>query len=685
METLVEISAATVSDAARVPGAEDTDDGSNASATWLEYLLSSVVAEASAPAPAPAPTPTPPPTSTPTSPPPAVRTDLLIALTVLPDGSTLNLGYVTYRASDNAYCDEAGAVHIPRECQSSDGLFHADSGTYRLVRACEFDPSVHARSPPSRPPPPPPPPPPPTSPDQSQREPTHRPRTPNPPTDMTTVFIGPSNVACVMKQIEPIVALAGDRGNVVVVVVLGATTDEDARAALDTPLPRDARRVCMVGRRELARFVEAPSETFHRYMRRALLVDCLVDPFSKARTWVFGAGSPVDGKTPLAAMPATPPSSCTDEDRIAWKCAVNEQFRRWVERVGAKDGGLDADANAALQTVYLGRNHSEHLHEPLSRMKWSPPDVVRSDECAMGWDAAAPFAILSRAWQPYEVHEAETTSVRHDWLDRRNASIAHLPTGGACSGWAVATTCGALRVAMCPAMLPIDRSVGLHELQYDVSTVVMSLLAYTTAEGTRPFYQRCHRLRGLTGPCVLGGREASETMRLSWWWLEADDTDDRGVGVVLIFPEAYIRLALADCNVHRAIATPTPTMSVASVLTLPHTSTIPMEFGDVTPDELDDTRDYFGRRAWLVPRLPSHPPALATPAHAFPALESSPYRTPNEADDAIAHRIGQPLEDGHATTWCVSTNDADSLTGLHVRLVLAPGAEDMPALDLCLP
>lgn len=152
---------------------------------------------------------------------------------------------------------------------------------------------------------------------------------------MTTVFIGPSNVACVLKQIEPIVALAGDRGNVVVVVVLGATTDEDARAALDTPLPRDARRVCMVGRRELARFVEAPSETLCRYMRQALLVDCLVDPLGEARTWVFGAGSPVGAKASLAAILAPPPGKSTDEDRIEWKCAVNDQFRRWVERAGA--------------------------------------------------------------------------------------------------------------------------------------------------------------------------------------------------------------------------------------------------------------------------------------------------------------------------------------------------------------
>ena len=685
METLVETSVASTPDATHVEKAKGTD-GANTTATWLEYLLSSVIAEDAVAASAPALTPT----TTPT-PLPNMRADPMIALTVLPDGSTLNLGHVTYRASDNAYCDEAGAVHIPRECQRSDGLFHADSGTYRLVRACEFNPSVHVLTPPPQQPPQQPPaplpaplpaPPSPHPPcNRSERVSTHRPRTPNPPTDTTTVFVGPSNVACVLKQTESVIALAGDRGHTVAVVVLGATTDDDARAALDTPLPRDARRVCMVGRRELARFVDAPSETLCRYLRHALLVDCLVDLSGESRTWVFGAGSPVGGRTPPAPIPSPPPVESSDADRIAWKCAVNDQFRHWVERTGTNDEGVVT--NAALQAAYLGRNGGEPRQEPLDQPTLSPPAVVRGDGCAMGWETTAPFAILSSAFQPYEVVEAEATSARRDRVPERGASVAHIPTADACSGWAAMTTCGALRVAMCPAIFPIDRSVGLHELQYDVSTVVMSLLAYTTAEGTRPFYQRCHRLRGTTGPCVLGGREAAETMRLSWWWLETDDTDNRGSGVVLLFPEAYIRLALADCDVHRTVATPTPTTCVCSVLTLPHTATIPMEFGDVTPDELDDTRDYFGRRAWLVPPLLPHTPSLAAPARAFPTLELSPYRTPHDADDATAHRIGQPLEDGHATTWCVSTSDADTLTGLHVRLVLAPGAEDMPTLDLC--
>lgn len=210
----------------------------------------------------------------------------------------------------------------------------------------------------------------------------------------------------------------------------------------------------------------------------------------------------------------------------------------------------------------------------------------------------------------------------------------------------VSTWCGSTAYSIAPPdILAPDRSVPLDLLQYDVSVVLSTLIA----NGVKNFAD----LRGTLGARVVSGRENREVLRLVHW--KADDAE-----YITLLPEMYVRFVLDDYYTSfMELSRAGPKSVLQSFVLLPADELVILEFPDLSGAEQKDANDEFGNRIWkLAPnrRLLVPPLRVGRPGEAIDNLENQ-------------------------TVFYAISDGGDSLEGLYVKWVLAPGGADLPTLD----
>lgn len=261
--------------------------------------------------------------------------------------------------------------------------------------------------------------------------------------------------------------------------------------------------------------------------------------------------------------------------------------------------------------------------------------------------------------------------------------------------WAVQTWCYGTSKVMNAHTLPmLDKTPSIAELQYDVSCTLSSLVQYADrAQGaleppSHP-WANFGSMKGVLGPCVVGGREGQEVLRVIWW------TSESAPSVTLLLPEAYVRHVLSDYYQDRLGLVSLGLRAVSGFLALSDEDEIPVRFPDLSEAEQSYAVQAFGSRIWRT----GHGSASSrgSCAGALADMQSAPasWRSllsyaVDGADSASsdALRPGQRVHTSSGSTiFYVHTTSADALMGLNVRWVFAPKegtdvARDMPTLDV---
>lgn len=245
--------------------------------------------------------------------------------------------------------------------------------------------------------------------------------------------------------------------------------------------------------------------------------------------------------------------------------------------------------------------------------------------------------------------------------------------------WAVASTCASVAHAASAPVYTIARQVSLSDLQYDVNITVASLVTGVADFGI-------DTMRGRLGGCVVAGRHGDEVMRLVEW----TDREPKNK-VVMLLPEAYVRLCLTDYSA--AHATVDSRVTVFESLGLPHSAAVPLRLpgvasGDEAVDSLDE---HMGMRLWKLGGSSAEDDvwdALASKrAGGADAETSSPMAFQTQQEALKTHETTSQKGRAHitATVTLLDTimDEFDPFAGLAVRWNLVDsGRQRLPILDI---
>lgn len=427
-----------------------------------------------------------------------------------------------------------------------------------------------------------------------------------------------------------------------------------------------------------------PSATLLRdYLQQTILVECIghagMDEKGTDGLWVKATstqGGDMVGKLPGAGVigahgpraewvePPTPLSP------VKWKNELNE---RWAA-VAANPRKIKEETPSQWQFW-------------MSLAVQSALDDEKLPARGLNTEGCRSLAVFARPELPFG------TVRRTLRIDAR--SMAMLPeacwmdigTAGDSLYWGVQTWCFSTMRAMNEHRLPmLDKTPDISELQYDVSCTLGSLVQHAERSDaltppTHP-WANFDRLRGQLGPCVCGGREGQEVMRVLHW------TGPSMPAVVMLLPEAYVRYVLSDFYSDVVSARGMGARAVSGFLVLHDEDMVPMRLPDVSEPEQLYAAESMGARLWRVPTRPrakSDGGVLREMAGAPPPWRELLQYNVIGAPDANKLLPGQRIDTAAGRhVFYTHTTTADPLAGLFVRWVFAPGSEarDMPTLDV---
>jgi hypothetical protein len=395
------------------------------------------------------------------------------------------------------------------------------------------------------------------------------------------------------------------------------------------------------------------TEAVKQYLASSKLVDCLgpewMDQQGTGGLWVKATGTQggmMMGKLPgVGVMGANGPraewiKSPTPLSPMAWKDELN---RRWNS--AANDPKALKDKSPGHWQFWMTLGVQSAIDEEAL-----PATGLSTDGCK----STAAFARQSAAFGTVQRAAGQC------WMD--------VGASGDSLYWVVRTWCSSTSYSMNLEKLPaLDRTRDAEELQFVVSSTLGSLVQHAERATalTPPVHPWANfgKLRGLLGPCVCGGREGKEVLRVVHW---------HGHGMpdaLMLLPEAYLRYVLHDMFEEVASTRSSEACAVSGFLVLDDADIVPMRVPGVSEAEQLHANESVGARVWKLP-LKAQSDAmrdiLAAPATLTPGtrLDSTPTRQ----------------------IFYTFTNFNDPLAGLRVKWVFAPGesrdARDMPTLDV---
>lgn len=440
--------------------------------------------------------------------------------------------------------------------------------------------------------------------------------------------------------------------------------------------PREMQALSVVANEDAS---TSPSAT-KRYLMASKLVECLgpqdMDERGTRGVWIKATstqGGDIVGKLPGVGVVGANGSRAEwtnpqeQLSAIAWK---NELNKIWAEVTADPCSLRDTKADNWHFWMILGIQSA--LDEELL-----PAQGLDTEGCksiAIFGRHSAPFGTIRRTLRI----DPRTLTIMSDacWMD-----IGVTRTG---LFWGVQTWCFSTMRAINEHKLPVlDRTPSMAELQYDVSSTLSSLVQHSERLDalTPPTFPWCNfaALVGQLGPCVCGGRKGQEVLRVIIW--KGDGMPD----VVMLLPEAYLRVVLADYYKDMLYVQEMGARAVSGFLVLHDEDIVPMRLPGVSEAKQVYATD-MGARLW---RLSSHPrllqdEALREMTAAPPAWReilqycvdgvSSNGLTPGQRVDSTAGRH----------IFYTHTTSGDPLAGLFVRWVFAPPADarNMPTLDV---
>ena len=396
-------------------------------------------------------------------------------------------------------------------------------------------------------------------------------------------------------------------------------------------------------------------EAVKQYLGSSKLVECLgpewVDEKGSAGLWLKATGTQggsMVGKLPgVGVMGANSPraewiESPNQLSPIAWKDEVN---RRWAS--AAKDPKALKEKSPTRWDFWMTLGIQSAIDEEAL-----PATALGTEGCR----STAAFARNSAAFGTVQRAGGQC------WMD--------VGASGDSLYWAVRTWCGSTSHTMNLQKLPaLDRTPTVAELQFDVSSTLGSLVQHTERATalTPPAHPWANfgKLRGLLGPCVCGGREGKEVLRVVQW---------SGPGMpdaLMLLPEAYVRYVLQDMFQEVSSTRSSEACAVSGFLVLDDADIVPMRVPGVSEAEQLHANESVGARIWKLPLKAQESDDAMMDILAAPAT-----LTPGTRVDSLPTRH----------TFYTFTNLNDPLAGIRVKWVFAPGesrdARDMPTLDV---
>jgi hypothetical protein len=315
--------------------------------------------------------------------------------------------------------------------------------------------------------------------------------------------------------------------------------------------------------------------------------------------------------------------------------ARNVEFRAWV---GRRLIGLAPDAADI-----------EFEQQMVPALPSMPPTagVLVTDDVVTA-SSVAPFGLVESCIEWYGTDP-------HIWPEPR--SVWTRP-GSSGLGWAVATFCANTRAAL---VQPSPAITSLND--QDVDATLVTLFTMRIDASPNPFRDHLERFCGVIGPICFGGRDGTETLRLTSWELDGVPS------IVVLLPEAYIRHHIGEYAVSAPPVHARPLLMSSSVFVLG--TAVQIASGELTEVDADAFRATLGPRIfWSDTTAPIgvHEPS--------PPLARPPFRT--QTDVEFTHPAAAISPVASKAAFSVSCTSADMLVGVRIRWVIENGR---PVLD----
>lgn len=482
---------------------------------------------------------------------------------------------------------------------------------------------------------------------------------------VTIISVGPLHVGAAIRRAASIVQKAQKANNVVVTVVLGVASDLEAEEALHI----SGQRVLLAGAHEMRHLRRGRDAAgpMRLYLREAVLLECIAGTGNglgadgEGGVWVLPADS-VPLVDPPQALAASGMQS--RRDAVARKDALNGQWREWYRAYSHTQADPLTVRNAELLAAYTSF--------PVPTGPMPRIGLPLNSTACIGIRPAPPFGVVDHTirW-----HLGATRGEKKRAWPEPAARWSSTGGGPASVYWTVTTWCGSTRAALratesLPALAP---NTDEDELQWEVDRTVESLATYEVG-GQTPFRdpETFGTLKGVLGPVVHAGRDNAQPMRAVWWTLAA-----RPGGVLMLLPEAYVRMAIESYPAQTPTAHGSAFLCVQGFLVLADADALPLTFGDrVEPGEALEEARALGARLWI--------PNGATAAEAHHALAdvdaaatiAGPLPSFRTRRDSDAARVTTELVPGRRikgtpgrTIYYTSTSSEDTLSGLRVRFL----------------
>lgn len=406
-----------------------------------------------------------------------------------------------------------------------------------------------------------------------------------------------------------------------------------------------------VGPREMGH-LKSRDENVRKYLLNAKVVECFgpdsMDANGSGGVWIKSTST--DAATWLNVGSPT---------LLEWRTHVN---KKWLQAVlEVEQGGNNVSDRQGFWLTLAEKDEKDDALVP-SEGLLTPEGVGGGAMFAR--PTSAPFGLLQRRLllrKPSDAWPEITFATEQLWLDLGTASES-IAIG-------VKTFCfSTMKYIRSMSLPPIDRTLRIENLQFDVSCALCTLCTHETA-GSKP-WARFLDLRGQLGPCVSAGRNGNEALRVIHF---------RGPEmppVTMLLPELYLRYTLQDYLVNLE-GVDLGSFCVFGVMGFDDRHGIKTRFPNLSEAEQSDAARFHGLRIWRG--VHSNPnDALGQ------VFTPDPSRSLLQGLGGVQEVAGKRVDSGTGTTtFHVLTHSADSLSGLAVKWVFAPGeTNDMPCLDV---